>query len=477
MPTNTLLLSLFICMPWALAQEPDWEYSAAVGAGFTSGNSDSTTFNAQFLATYRDPDEEAAYGIDYFYAEFSGFTSTNSLNIFGNYNRNISEKFFLGLSSNLYTNSVADVDYRIDVGPALGYYFFRDDKKLLSLDLGLGYAFESKNGETDNFLTFRAAQHFDYKLNEQLSFRQQTVVTPKAESPADYILTFDAALDLRLRNQWNLRLGVNHRLDLDPTPGRAKEDTLLTLGLSYSLNGFLKEKEDRADERKTLKKSVEKKEGTRMGWIRNAALTTGTSSGNSDNLNFKFDYDSAFRSKEREFFLKGGFQYAESNGNSNQNRLNASTRYNWKFSPATYAGIGLGFLHDDSATLSYRFTPGAHAGKYVILNSQGGLSLEGGLAYTYEKRGGETDGYLALQAAQRLYWQIGAYTYVTQEIAWDAPADDPSTFNINSYLYLDTILSDHLHWRVGMEYYYNSTPAPGAEKGDLSLNTGIALKF
>ncbi len=475
---SLLCLSTFTARanPWE--ENPTaWEYTAATGVSYTSGNSDSTTFNLQFLGTYRDENEEAFYGADYFYAEFDGFTSTNSFRLFGTYNRNLSEKIYLGSSVNIFTNQVSGIDYRIDLGPTIGYYFLRDSNRLLSAEIGLGYAFESKDGETDNFLTYRAAQHFDYKFSDRVTLRQAAILTPKATDPASYIFNLDAALDIRLHGRWNLRAGISHRIDLDPAIGSGKDDTLLTLGLSYSLNGFLKEKEDRADQRKTLKKKVEKKEGTRDGWTRNAAITTSTAKGNSDNLRLKFDYDSAFRSKENEFFLKAGFQYAESNGQGSQNRSNFGTRYNWKFSPATYAGIGLNFLHDDSADLSYRFTPGAHIGHYVILNNYGGLSFEGGFGYTVEERGGLTDSYLALQAAQRLYWQIGAYTYVTQEIAWDAPADDPSRFNINSYLYLDTIISDDLHWRVGVEYYYNSTPATGAEKGDLSLSTGIALKF
>ncbi|MDB4508060.1 DUF481 domain-containing protein [Akkermansiaceae bacterium] len=82
----------------------------------------------------------------------------------------------------------------------------------------------------------------------------------------------------------------------------------------------------------------------------------------------------------------------------------------------------------------------------------------------------KTRNYLSIQVAQKLYWQVGHHTYLTQEIAYDDPADDSGNFNINSYLYLDTILSDHLSWRVGAEFYYNSDPAAGAEKDDTVIS-------
>lgn len=221
----------------------------------------------------------------------------------------------------------------------------------------------------------------------------------------------------------------------------------------------------------------DKKEDTREGWVRNLATTTGITGGNSDHLSYHLDFETIYRSKENEFFFKTGYRYAESNGSSQQNRYQLGTRYNWKFNPYTYVGLGLSFLHDDSQDLSYRASLGAHVGHYFILTGKGGFSLEGGLSHTSESKGGNSTSYLSIQAAQRLYWQVGYHTYITQEIAYDVPAEDPGNFNINSYLYLDTILSDHLSWRVGAEFYYNSNPAAGAAKDDFSLTTGISFRF
>jgi type IV secretory pathway VirB6-like protein len=64
------------------------------------------------------------------------------------------------------------------------------------------------------------------------------------------------------------------------------------------------------------------------------------------------------------------------------------TRYNCKFDAYNYAGVGLSFLHDDAADLSYRITPGVHAGRYVVLTEMGGLSFEAGLGSTSERMAG-----------------------------------------------------------------------------------------
>ena len=127
--------------------------------------------------------------------------------------------------------------------------------------------------------------------------------------------------------------------------------------------------------------------------------------------------------------------------------------------------------------MNYRVTPGVHAGFYPILTDYGGLSFEAGLGYTFQEEGGEILNTTSFHLAQRLYWQLSYHTYITQEISYQAFVNDPTNFNISSYLYLDTFLTDNLSWRIGLEYYYDQEPSPGAEKSDFSLLSGISVRF
>ncbi|MGJ8697837.1 MAG: DUF481 domain-containing protein [Verrucomicrobiaceae bacterium] len=454
-----------------------WEYTGAAGVSASSGNSDSLAYHLRFLGTYRDEDEDAQYGLDYFYSEYAGVKTNDSLRLYGNYNHLIGERFYYGLGGSLYTNEASLLDYRADLGPVFGYYFLRDEKKLLSAEVGVGYAFESKAGASDTFATFRLAQHFDYRWTEITRVRQSVSLTPKIENPGSYVFEFAAGLDLRINDNWDIQPRVVHRVDLSPAFGQEKADTLVTLGFAYSLNGFLKEKVKRADERKTLKKKDLKKEGNRQGWIRNVGAGIRSTKGNSDTFDTTINYETAFRSKEREFFFKGDYRYGQSKGVTTAHRLGFGSSYNWKFSPENYAGTNVSFLHDDASDLSYRITPGVHAGRYFILTDNGGFALEAGVGQMLQKQAGVSSAEPAFSVAQRLYWQLGDHTYVTQEVAYQGLLEDPADFNISSYLYLDTFLSENLSWRVGAEYYYDSTPSGTKEKGDFSLTTGIGVRF
>ena len=481
-----LLLSSLVCA--CLAQEnilePDdkekpspWEFSASAGLSLTSGNSETLALNTRFLGTYRDLERDAYFGADYFYSEDFGETNNNSFRLFGAYNHLISEKFYLGFHTNLLTNEASLLDYRVDFGPTLGYYFQRNHKSLLSVEVGLGYAFESEDSETDSFATFRLAQHFDYRWSQITRIRQFASLTPKAEDASNYIFEFSAGLDLRINDRWDIQPRITHRIDLSPALGSDQADTLLTVGLAYSLNGFLKEEIDRADERKTLREKTLKTEGNRKGWVRNAGFTGSSTSGNSSTINLNLNYESIFRSDHRDFLFRGNYRFSESNSSTSQNRLNLLTSHSWKFGKSLYSGISTQFAYDASTDLNYRNTSGVHIGFHPILTDYGGLALEAGLGYTFQEEGETITNATSFNLAQRLYWQLSYHTYITQEISYQAFLENPSDFNLSSFIFLDTFLTDNLSWRIGLEYFYDGNPAPGRRESDFSLLSGISVSF
>ncbi len=485
--TNNRLHAIFTALVSVCllhAEEPEskdesspWEYSAAAGLSLASGNNESIAYHLRFLGTYRDLESDAHFGADYYYSEDFGETTNKSLRLFGAYNRLLGEKFYFGLNTSLLTNEASLLDYRVDISPVIGYYFMRNDKGLLSAELGPGYAFESKDGVSDSFATIRLAQHFDYRWSDVTRIRQSTSLTPKASDAASYVFEFSAGLDLRINERWDIQPRVTHRIDLSPAFGQEEADTLITVGLAYSLNGFLKEEVDRADERKTLREKTLKTEGNRKGWVRNAGLGVSSTSGNSNTLNLNLNFESIYRSKERDFLFRGDYRFAETSNSTSQNRLNLLTSHSWKFDQSVYAGVGAQFAYDASSDLNYRVTPGVHAGFYPILTDYGGLALEAGLGYTFQEEGGEFTNAPSFHLAQRLYWQLSYHTYITQEVSYQAFLEDPGNFNISSYLYLDTFLTENLSWRVGLQYYYDQEPPSDKKNDDFSLLSGISVRF
>jgi len=483
-PLCLLFLMVLGLFPQLSAQEKPakkdkspWEHSASAGFSLASGNTDSVAYQLRFLGTYRTDDIDAFYGTDYFFSRDFGEDTNNSLSVFGSYNYIFREKFYLGLKGSLLTNEAALLDYRFDINPVIGYYLFRNDRGLFSFEIGPGYAFESKDGNSDAFATLRLAQHFDYRWNDITRIRQSATLTPRADDASSYIFEFSAGLDLRINDRWDIQPRVIHRIDLSPAFGSEETDTLITVGLAYSLNGFLKEEIDRADERKTLREKDLKTEGNRQGWVRNAGLAFSSTSGNSNTINLNLNFETIYRSDNRNFLFKSDYRFAESNNDTSQNRLNLNISHSWKLNKRLYAGIGNNFAYDAATDLDYRITPGVHAGYFPILTDYGGLSFEGGLGFTFQQEGNLVTNAPSFYLAQRLYWQLGYHTYITQEISYQAFLENTADFNISSFVFLDTFLTENLSWRIGVQFFYDNQPPPGLENNDLSIISGISVKF
>ena len=104
--------------------QPDspWKVTGATSLAHASGNSDSASHSLQLSAKYAKDKNEVFLGADWLYSESNGDTSTDSFRIQGQYNRQVTERFFHGINGSYFTDRVADLDYRTELGLSLGYY-------------------------------------------------------------------------------------------------------------------------------------------------------------------------------------------------------------------------------------------------------------------------------------------------------------------------------------------------------------------
>ncbi|GHC59396.1 DUF481 domain-containing protein [Roseibacillus persicicus] len=451
-----------------------WDVTAAANMALAQGNSDSMAYSLQGLATYEGTVWEGLVGADYLYSENDGVAATDSLRVFAQGQRLLTDRIYLGLAASYYSDELADVDYRVDLAGVLGYHLIKNDRTKLSFEVGPGYGWEQQGGQSENFTTIRFGQHFEHQLNSRSKIWQNAVFTPRMEDFGDYFLTVDAGIDTLLTERWAVRTSLRYLFDSTPTAGKGEDDIALLFGLSYSLGGF---PEPEAEGRRTLKPADAAPGDPAMGWVTTAALGLSLAKGNSDSLQASLAYDTAYRSASNEFFLSAAYSYGETDSTTSSDALAASARYNRLLNERLYLGAGLGFLRDDIAQVSYRLTPNALLGYYLIKNERMTLALEGGPAYVFEEVAGVEDSYFALRAAERFTWNIGPRLTFNQSLVADA---DPNDFDNTLYTfnaYLDADITSHLSWRLAGTYVYDNQPAAGLEKDDLTLTSGIAVQF
>ncbi len=144
-------------------------------------------------------------------------------------------------------------------------------------------------------------------------------------------------------------------------------------------------------------------------------------------------------------------------------------------SPMTFASLDGSVFYDEVALVDYRaiLTPGL--GAYLVKNDKRTLTLEAGPSYVWEKVDGLSDDYLALRFAQRYTCQATETAKLVQSLEYIPEIVDFDNYLLTAEVGVEVAMNERLNLRVVLQDKYDSTPAAGADKNDLSLIAGIGL--
>lgn len=467
----------FLTIPFfslaADAEESPWEFTGASGLSYADGNSETLAYSLQFLGSYIHDGKEAYIGADLFYSEDAGVEATDSLKIFGQSNYDLTERFYLGAYGSYFRDSVADIDYRIDSSVLLGYRAIDRDDMKLSFEAGPGYTWQDRGGMTSDFAILRVAEKFEYHFNDVTKFWQSLGLTPSVEDFSEYLLDFEMGIETRITDQWSLRTFLKHRIDSEPAAGKGRSDTSIMLGVAYDLNG-ISEPEDGGRRSLMIEDGGA---GPDKGWISTAALGFSLNKGNSDSMGLSLEWNTEFRSDEREFFFDLAQTFRENNGASTEDQTISRIQYNHFLSRKKYLGTTLGYLRDGEADIDRRVTPGIIAGYYLIKTEATKLAFEAGPAYTFESVGGTGDSFVSIVAAERFSHKFNGRFTFSQAAEYTAEVGDFDNYSLLVTAGLDTKISKRLIWRVGAGYTFESIPAAGRSHHDTSVISSVAVRF
>ncbi len=230
--------------PPAPEKKPKWETSAGVGVTLTSGNSESLLATANFLTQYKQEKNEFRFTVDAGYGEAKPVPSASNPNpsmekntafVRGaaQYNRLFSERLYGYLRVDALYDDIADITYRVGISPGLGYYFIKNDRTLLSAEIGPGYIFEKLGNDTSDYATLRLAQRLEHKLSKTARFWEGVEVLPEVSDFNNTIVNATAGIEADITKKLRVQLYALDTYDNVPAPGRKKNDLKLVAGLKY----------------------------------------------------------------------------------------------------------------------------------------------------------------------------------------------------------------------------------------------------
>ena len=211
-----------------------WDLSAAMGFNFTKGNADTRLLTASFDATKEKDSNVYIFNLSGADGEQNKVDTQRFIRGKAAYERLLSERFYVSTTGTFITDDIADVDYRVVLSPAAGYYLLKSEETKLSAETGPAYVFEKQGGLDDNYLAWRVADNFSWKFSPTAKLFQYADYLLNTDNTNQSIILAKGGIEASLTSMLALVLSVEDRYNNLPAAGRKKNDVLVTSALKVS---------------------------------------------------------------------------------------------------------------------------------------------------------------------------------------------------------------------------------------------------
>ena len=222
--------------PSLLAQPPKypWQGSVTAGLTLTRGNSDTLLFTAGVLTSKKTPDNEFKLGADGAYGENSGVKNVDTEHAFGQYNDLFTDRFYGYARAEALHDGIADLQYRVTVGPGVGYYFLKETNTTLAGEFGFSYVNQRLGDVDDNYATLRLAERYEHKFkNYGARVWENAEILPQVNKLDNYLVNAEIGVEAALNAHFSLKSFLDDNFNNQPAAGREKNDVKLVSAISY----------------------------------------------------------------------------------------------------------------------------------------------------------------------------------------------------------------------------------------------------
>lgn len=225
-----------------------WKAELAAGFSLTAGNSDSVLGTLGFKAERLWQHDEVKLGLNGAYGKSNGELNNESIAVMGQYNHLFNERFYGALRADGLHDGVADVQYRLILGPAAGYYFIKDDKTRFNGEVGPSFVYEKTKvqdnkvaGPPPNFrwdehgyLAIRFTERLEHKINDAAKFWEQVDYLPPVDDfTGDFLVIGDVGIEVAINKKLALRTELIVKYDNEPAPRLRSYDLSEVTSLVY----------------------------------------------------------------------------------------------------------------------------------------------------------------------------------------------------------------------------------------------------
>jgi putative salt-induced outer membrane protein YdiY len=223
--------------------KPKWTGDVSAGVTLTRGNSDTTLATLTANTDRKTDANEWSLGANATYGKAKvsangttiDSTTAQSADAFVQYNQLLNDRFYIYMRIEGLHDDVANIHYRVTIGPGAGYYFLKQTNIDLSGEVGPGYITEHLGSEHRDFATVRLSEKFHYQISDRARLWETAEIDPDVGNFDNYIITSEIGIEADLTAKKNLSLQFywDDNFDSKPSPGLQRNDAKLVAALDY----------------------------------------------------------------------------------------------------------------------------------------------------------------------------------------------------------------------------------------------------
>lgn len=227
-----VFLAMFVAGPSAGAEAPEWKIRAEASYVRTTGNTDTQTLGAKIDASREgQPNRYYAKGQGLF-AEDDGDQTASRWLAQGRYERTITERFFGFLAATYLRDKFGGYEYRVTVGPGVGYDFLTGPAHKLKGLLGVLWAYDKFEEEgSDSYAVGDASLDYGWQIRENLKFQQFVGYQQSMEDSSVYFAKSETGFEVKATDRISLGLRYTVTYQNEPPADADETDTVFLTSL------------------------------------------------------------------------------------------------------------------------------------------------------------------------------------------------------------------------------------------------------
>jgi putative salt-induced outer membrane protein YdiY len=210
-----------------------WTNSVTVGLSLVRGDKDTTMVSAEYSASKKTPSNEYLGSVRLSFGEQNSKETADSYKGMFQWNHVLTDRFYNYARLEGERDYVADVDYRLMLGPGVGYYLLKETNTTLAVGGGVNFQAQSLENRTDNYAAVRLADKFEYKINKYARIWQNLEALPQVDRWDNYLVDLQFGAETAVAKSFSLKTYLDDTYNNHPAFGHLKNDARIMTAVAY----------------------------------------------------------------------------------------------------------------------------------------------------------------------------------------------------------------------------------------------------